>query len=328
MRSIGRTLIRLWQNYWKAFFVIGSLIVVGVAIWVVIFSVPPSDFPDRKIVEIKQGMYLSQVADILESKHIIKSTFIFKVSVVLMSGYREVQAGDYLFDHPESVLKIAYRTVNGIQGLSKIKVTLVEGLTVKAMGSIIKKNITGFDMEKFLLLAKPLEGYLFPDTYFFYENASPEQVIEMMTENHNQKMKTALLDIQALGKPVKDVVIMASIVEKEATSSVDRRIIAGILWKRIASGMALQVDPPFYYILGKDSAHLTMDDLKMNSPYNLYRNKGLPPTPISNPGIGAIIDTARPTSTKYWFYLSDKKGNMHYAATYEGHLANKRKYID
>ena len=121
---------------------------------------------------------------------------------------------------------------------------------------------------------------------------------------------------------------MASIVEREATSSIDRRMIAGILWKRIATNMPLQVDPPFYYILGKDSASLTLSDLAVDSPYNLYKHTGLPPTPIDNPGLDSIVDTINPTASNYLFYLSDKNGRMHYAATLDGHTANANKYIE
>ena len=125
-----------------------------------------------------------------------------------------------------------------------------------------------------------------------------------------------------------DIVTMASIVEKEATSTVDRQIIAGILWKRLADSYPLQVDAPFYYLLGKDSAHLTVVDLALDSSYNLYTHKGLTPTPIDNPGLDALSASINPTTTKYWYYLSDKKGNMHYAITYDEHLLNKEKYVN
>ena len=119
---------------------------------------------------------------------------------------------------------------------------------------------------------------------------------------------------------------MASIVEKEATSTNDRRIIAGILWKRISEDYPLQVDPPFFYTLGKDSSELTLSDLASDSPYNLYTHKGLPPTPIDNPGLDAISATVSPIATNYMFYLSGQEGNMHYAKTLAEHLINKEKY--
>jgi UPF0755 protein len=272
-------------------------------------------------------MYMSQAADLLESHHIIRSALLFKVYVVLMSGHRQIIAGEYLFDQPQSALRVAYRTTSGIQGLPKIRITVYEGMTAKNIADLIKKNIAGFDRETFLTMAKPYEGYLFPDTYFLYENADPKDVVAMLRETFMEKIKPVLLEVQAFGKPVEDVITMASLVEREANSSADRRIIAGILWKRIQARMPLQLDAPFYYILNKESAELTRADLAMDSPFNLYKHVGLPPTPISNPGLSAIIDTINPTATDYWYYLSDSKGVMHYAATHDGHVANKAKYL-
>ena len=148
-----------------------------------------------------------------------------------------------------------------------------------------------------------------------------------MHANFDAHLGNATSTLAAFNKPTGDIITMASIVEKEASSSFDRQIIAGILWKRLQDKMPLQVDPPFYYILGKASGQLTLDDLATTSPYNLYKNLGLTPTPIDNPGMDAILDTMTPTTTKYWYYLSDKTGKMHYATTFDGHLANKVQFL-
>ncbi len=309
--------------------VIYSLVLAGFlfVIIVVVFSIPSRDFPAKKIVTIKSGQYLSQVVDNLAKEDIIKSAFLTKVYVVLMSGQKQIIAGDYLFDKPQSALRIAYRIANGVQGLPKFKVTILEGMTVKQIGSAVKKAIPGFDESTFLVLAQPYEGYLFPDSYFFYENVSPQFVVDQLRDTFKQKIKTQLLAIQALGKSLEDVIIMASIVEKEASTMEDRKVIAGILWRRLEIGMPLQVDPPFYYTIGKGSLSLTTADLRTDSPYNTYTNKGLIPTPIGNPGLDAIAATVNPTKTNYLFYLSDKKGKTYYAVDHDGHIANKNKYI-
>ncbi len=271
---------------------------------------------------------MSQAAEILASDGIIRSTLLLKFYVVLLSGHRQVQAGDYLFDTPQSALRVASRLVYGIQGLPKIRVTFFEGMTSDDMAATLKKNIPKFDSTTFLALAKPLEGSLFPDTYYFYQNTKPQEVVDQLHSTFNAKTKPLLLDIQAFGKSPSDIIAMASIVEREATSSVDRRMIAGILWRRISMKMPLQVDPPFFYILGKDSASLTLKDLAIDSPYNLYKHTGLPPTPIDNPGLNAIVDTINPTPSDYLFYLSGKDGRMHYAVNLAGHTANANKYIE
>lgn len=310
----------------KVILTLVGIIILACAIFVSL-SIAPRDFPVRKIVSVKSGQYLSTIATNLEKEKIIKSQFLLKIFVVFFSGHRQALAGDYLFDKPQSVIRIAYRLVNGEQGLTKYKVTIMEGMTVKQIANAINKSIPAFDSETFLVLAKPYEGFLFPDSYFFYESVSPDSVVEQLRGTFQQKIKTQLLSMQAFNKPLEDVIIMASIVEKEANKMEDRKIIAGILWKRIEIGMPLQVDAPFYYTLGKDSASLTKSDLTTDTPYNTYTNRGLPPTAIGNPGLGAIEATVHPTKTNYLFYLSDSKGITHYAVDHDGHVENKNKYL-
>jgi UPF0755 protein len=308
---------------------IGAATVIVLAMLLLVYmSLAPSSFPIRQIVTIKQGTYLSQAADMLAADNIVKSPFLFKIFVMLLSGHRQMQAGQYLFDQPQSALRVAYRAVYGIQGLPKIKVTIFEGMTTKDIGASLKKSIPGFDAKTFLTLAGPLEGQLFPDTYYFYENVAPQDVIDLLHSTFIDKTKPLILQIQAFGKSPEEIITMASLVEKEATSSADRRIIAGVLWRRIAENMPLQVDPPFYYLFGKDSAQLTVTDLAVDSPYNLYKHTGLPPTPIDNPGLDAIEDTINPTKSDYLFFLSGRDGQMHYASTLAGHIANRTKYLE
>lgn len=305
-----------------------SILICCFVLSVIYFSIAPPDFQSGQVVHIKKGMYMSQAADLLASDNIVKSAFFLKIYVMMLSGHRQVQAGEYLFDSPQSALGVAYRLVYGIQGLPQAKVTLQEGMTSADMAAAIKKAIPQFDAQTFIALAKPLEGQLFPDTYFLYPDSTPQDVIDLLHANFTEKTKPLLLAIQAFGKPASEVITMASIVEKEATSTADRRIIAGILWKRLAIGMPLQVDPPFYYLLHKDSSQLTMSDLAIDSPYNLYKHTGLPPTPIDNPGLNAIEATIDPVQTGYLYYLSGRDGQMHYASTLAAHLANKTKYLD
>ena len=120
---------------------------------------------------------------------------------------------------------------------------------------------------------------------------------------------------------------MASLLEEEAATLEDRQIIAGILWRRMAAGMPLQVDAVFPYIIGKNSFELTTNDLKTDSPYNTYTNRGLPPGPITNPGLDSILAAVTPQKTSYVYYLSDHDGNFHYSTTYEQHLQAKAKYL-
>ncbi len=309
--------------------ILAGLAVVAAIFGVVGASISPLNFPGQTVVNIAPGTTLSQTADLLESKGLIKSTWMYKIYAVLIDGgTRGVKSGQYLFDSPQSVLRIAYRTTHGLEGFPLVKVTIPEGSSSVDIAKLIKKSIPGFDSDTFITIAKKDEGYLFPDTYFWPTNVTPNKVVTDMQTIFQNKLATINDVIGHFDQPLSQVIKMASIVEKEATSSTDRRIVAGILWHRLTSGMALQVDPPFAYFLNKPLDQLTLDDLKTASPYNLYLHTGLPPTPIDNPGLDAILDTVQPTNTPYWFYLSGKDGVMHYATTLEGHNANKAKYLN
>ncbi len=185
-----------------------------------------------------------------------------------------------------------------------------------------------FNSAEFLSLASTSEGYLFPDTYFFAPNVTPSNVIATMKANFDQKIESIYPLIAKSGRSPRNIVIMASILEKEALTDNDRRIIAGILWKRIDAGQPLEIDSPFAYALGKTSSKLTLNDLQYNTPYNTYRNKGLPPTPINNPGLEALTAAATASTTPYWYYLNDSQGVIHYATTYQQHLNNRALYLN
>ena len=169
---------------------------------------------------------------------------------------------------------------------------------------------------------------MFPDTYFFRPGESTEAILSVFDNTFHNKINKIQKEITASGHTLAELLTMASILEKEASKTKDRREIAGVLWQRIKTGMPLQVDAVFPYILGKNTFQLNLDDLKTDSPYNTYKYKGLPPGPINNPGIDSILAAATPIKSKYVYFLSDKSGNFHYAVTYAQHLANKKKYLD
>ncbi len=211
--------------------------------------------------------------------------------------------------------------------LEEATITIPEGLTVVQMGDLFaKENI--FSKNTFVKSASKYEGYLFPDTYRFYKNATPQGVIDKMRSNFDKKVNSQILnEIEQSQKTLNEIVIMASLLEEEAHDNEDRKIIAGILWKRINLGMLLQVDAALNYVIGKTSAELTANDLAIDSLFNTYKYRGLPPAPISNPGIDTIIAALRPKKTDYLYYLSDKGGKIHYARTFEEHKNNKFKYL-
>jgi UPF0755 protein len=303
------------------FFILAVLAMFVTAIW------PPSDFQTGTTFYIEDNSSLGQITDNLYNEHLIKSEVLFKSLVIIFSGQRGIKAGDYLFNSRESVIQIAWRLVRGQEGFTPIKATIPEGFDVRQISIVLGKNIPTFSTSTFMAEALPFEGYLFPDTYFFNKNTSPDNAIKVMRSLFNQKISSVQDQILAFGRATSSVVVMASILEREATSSADRRIIAGILWKRLDDKMPLQVDSTLVYALNKQGSKLTSADLATTSPYNTYKNLGLPPTPIGNPGLSAIEDAINPTATDYWYYISDSKGNIHYAKTYDEQIANEAKYL-
>jgi UPF0755 protein len=293
-------------------------------------SQPPRAFPSNVSVTIEQGMTLSGAADMLAENRLIRSAFLFKAYAVLTGkGTTGLKSGQYLFLDPAPSYEIASRLMNGIGGFPIAKVTIPEGVDTSDISAIIARQIPGFATSTFMAVARPNEGYLFPETYFWPANIQPAQVISIMRQQFKEEVSTTSVAeaLASSSRSLDDIVKMAAILEREASSTEDRRIIAGILWKRLDAGIPLQVDAPFEYFLHKPSTQLTLADLAVKSPYNLYINKGLGPTPIANPGLDAILDAANPTATKYWYYLSDKHGVLHYAATLEAHAANKNRYL-
>ncbi|MDD5067978.1 MAG: endolytic transglycosylase MltG [Candidatus Pacebacteria bacterium] len=306
------------------------LIIAGCVLLVAFYflSLPPSGFPSNKIVMIESGSSLKEVGSFLKEKGIIRSSFLFDNFVILLNHEKAVISGEYVFTKPLSVFSIAKRVSAGDFGFPLKRVTIPEGLNTLQIANLMPAEYFHFSKNEFLKLTTKDEGYLFPDTYFFPINITTENIIKTLSENFEKKTGVLKADVLISGRTFKDAITMASILEEEALTSEDRKMVAGVLWKRLKLGMRLQVDAPLSYVTDKTTFELTLKDLKFDSPYNTYLHTGLPPGPISNPGLDAIDAAIHPTTSKYLFYLSGRDGVMHYAATYAEHLANKKKYLD
>lgn len=321
----------LVDDFFKNRKIVVSLVIGLLLIFLYTFfwSVPRT-FPAGSIYDLKSGQTMSIVSDNFLKLNIIRSEFWFKSFVYIFSfGKSSVIEGEYALNKRENVITLAWRVSHGELNIVPTKITIPEGLNSYEIADIFVKNFPSFDRKIFLDLVQKwgFEGYLFPDTYFIMPGTSEFQIVKFMNDNFNEKLKEISTDIRKFGKNESDIIKMASIIEEEARTIETREIIAGILWKRISIKMPLQVDSSFRYINGKTTATLTTDDLKIDSPYNSYTNRGLPPTPISNPGLEAIKDVINPIKTPYLYFLSDKDGNMHYSTTFDEHVANKLKYI-
>ena len=293
------------------------------------FIIPPANFPLNSVYVIEENETLSEITLKSKKQNLIKSTLFFKIISILFSGNKGIISGDYVLNERENVFKIAKRFSGGDYRLSAVKITVPEGSSIFEIAEILSKknDLKKFNSQEFIKLAKDKEGYLYPDTYFFLPNAKMEHIIKTMENNFMKKISSIETEIKTFGKTFREILVMASIIEKEVSKTEDRKIVAGILWKRISIGMPLQVDAVFPYITQKKGGIITREDLKIDSSYNTYLNKGLPPGPISNPSLDAIVSTINPTETKYLFYISDKKGITRFAKTLEEHNINIDKYL-
>ncbi len=296
------------------------------------------------IFEVKKGEGNAVIAENLEGKKIIANKFYFYYYVRTNNLLNKIMPGTYMLSGNLSIPEIVHVITN--PEAQALKITFPEGLTAKDMAEILQKN--GFDSTAFLqlvenipdsfrkryaFLASPavssLEGYLFPDTYFFKKDLTTEAVAKKMLDNFENKIdETLLAELKKQNKKLSDIIILASIVEKEVPMATDMKIVAGIFENRLEAGMPLQSDATLSYILSDTIDSHTVEQTKIVSPYNTYTNKGLTPGPIANPGMQAISAVAYPQKTDYTFFLTAGTGaekKTYYAKTYEEHLANKRK---
>jgi UPF0755 protein len=297
---------------------------IALVVFLLFFHTPRAFVPDT-LVSIPSGTPFSEAGETLKRSHIVTSVFLLRIAMAVGGGAENMRAGDYLFARAEGAFPVARRLLRGDYDLATVRVLLPEGSSSKDMGEILAARLPRIDAEMFAREARGHEGYLFPDTYFLLPTATSGDVIAVLRSTFDEKTRDLIASTS--DRSLADIIIMASLLEEEARTPDDKRIVAGILWKRLREGKRLQVDAPFAYLLGKASHELTVDDLGIDSPYNTYRYGGLPPAPITNPGLESIEAAVEPVETPYWFYLSDEEGVIHYATTFEEHVENKRRYL-
>ena len=281
------------------------IIVIFLTFFYFLFLSAPGDFPPRTVIKIEPGMSLRSASFLLKKEHLIRSRVVFESLVIILGGEKHMVSADYLLNSKLSVFEIARRIMWGEHHMAPVSITIPEGFDINQIADTALKQLADFNKTKFLLKAKDLEGYLFPDTYFFLTNANENDVLQSMRDNFEKKITPLRPEIISSGKQEKDIIIMASLIEREAKGDNDRAVISGILWKRLSIGMPLQVD----------AAPVT------------YKTKGLPKSPIGNPGLEAIRAAIHPQSSAYFYYLHDKNGDIHYAKTFAEHVKNKLKYL-
>ncbi|MBU0898176.1 endolytic transglycosylase MltG [Patescibacteria group bacterium] len=300
---------------------------------------------------ITKGEGVKQISKNLDQANLIRSNVFFDFYVWLKGSQTNFKAGEYVLRQNMN-LKEIISELTGNKALSKEKIIkIIEGWDINDINNYLNKNSFFVD-NNFNSLAKTkiskgqfktpkpdflnkapesadLEGFLFPDTYRLFQDATTEDLIIKMLNNFDKKLTTQMRqDIVQQNKTIYQIVTMASIIEREVRTVDDMQTVSGLFWNRIKNGQALQSCATLAYILGEKKTQYSLEDTKVDSLYNTYQNQGLPPGPIANPGLNAIKAAIYPKYTDYNYFLSrPDTGETIFSKSYEEHNRNKAKYL-
>ena len=294
----------------------------------------PVDSADKTpvIFVIKPGSSVNLISRDLESQKLIRNRLAFYIQIKLTGTEKRIQYGDFRLNRQMSGSEIAKELTHGTLD---VWVTIIEGMRVEEVATVLSKQLD-LPESVFVSMAQNKEGYLFPDTYLIPKGSSAQQVLAILENNFQTKVTESIKkDLTKTGLTFNSAIILASMLEREAQTLNDKQIITGILLNRLEIDMALQIDATVQYALGYSNQEhtwwkkdLSLQDLKIDSPYNTYLQTGLPPGPIASPGLESILAVGSYKENDYLFYLTDKEGQMHYAKTLEGHNKNISLYLN
>lgn len=347
------------RSMWRLFsLILALLIVVGFTLTAYFFtkvneSASSESSPANFV--IAKGSTTRSIAQALASQKIISSEWSFIFYVKFKSAGNKIQAGNYVLDRHMSIAEIVDVLTAGKVVQSDRRVTVIEGWTNKQIGFDLESRnivtVSQFDSAlssgnysfKYDAVAKQFnyQGFLFPDTYVISKTADATKLVQKMLTNFQGKISGQLeTDLQTKKLDIKNVIILASIIEKEVGRNKEtltsddltamqreRELVASVFYNRLAIGMPLESDATVNYITGKSDRSVSIADTKIKSPYNTYQTKGLPPTPISNPGLGSIRAAINPAASDYLYFLNKPDGEAVFAKTLAEHNANRLRYL-
>jgi len=295
-----------------------------------VLPVDKNDTSERTIV-VRKGDTANTIANTLYLQKLIRNRVVFFFVIKQLGIEKQIQAGDFNLSPSMSAFEVATALT---KGSIDVWITIPEGLRKEEIAEILAKDLPEFSTADFL--SKAEEGFLFPDTYLIPKGANADTAISILTNTFDTKYTNEMEAIaRNLNLSTKELVILASLVEREARLAEDRQPMASVLLRRLEEPMRLQIDASVQYSLGYSKEEktwwkkgLTVEDLKNDSAYNTYVRDGLPLGPICNPGIAAIeaVLTADP-NTPYLYYVNDTAGKLHFGRTLEEHEANIKKYV-
>lgn len=295
---------------------------------------------------ISPGQGVNEISNSLYQAGLIKNKFIFETWVWLEKSEDKMQAGFYQIPENVSVRELINIFVRGPQN-TQTSITIVEGWSRQWPQFQKAIENVGLDYAKFIKLSDrktdwdksysfladapasaSLEGYLFPNTHFVDQSTTEEDLLNKLLSDFDKKLSPDLREeIKKQNKTIFEVVTLASIIEREVPEHEDRKMIADIFLKRLENNIGLQSDATVNFITGKGMVQPTYEDTRIDSPYNTYKYRGLPPGPISNPGLASIEAVIYPVPNPFYYFLTTPEGQVIYSKTYDEHLANKNKYL-
>lgn len=320
-------------------------------------TLAPVTLKARKVeIEIPEGAGIRQIAGLLKKNGLVRSEWLFIVWVEMSGKAGMLQYGRYQFEKGATIPEITSRLQSGERFANEVTITIPEGWNLQDIAGyfetqeIVSKDaffgvvgsprefreansLPGRMVDRFLFLGdRPaganLEGYLFPDTYRIFRSTSAEEIVVKMLENFDKKITPELRgEIMRQKKTLYEILTIASLIEKEVVSDEDRALVSGILWKRLGLGIGLQVDATVSYVTGKRSVKVSLEELAIDSLYNTYKYRGLPPGPIANPGLSAVRAAIFPKPSSYLYYLSAPDGRTIFSKTLEEHNGAKTKFL-
>lgn len=315
-------------------------ILSGSAFYVLRFLEPVHPYPPfSKELVIERGVSTAQIASLLEEERIIHSALFFNLFVRLTGEDPYLQAGTYHFRSDMPLVEIVQVLSTG-RVITDV-ITVPEGFTLQEVGLLLKEelglcleeypSILDEVLEKYPTISNayrvtphfhPLEGYLFPDTYTYGRGLSPRTLITTMVERFFFKVNRYTMADRAeeLGFTLHEIVTIASMIEKEARWEEERYLISGVIHNRLQRNMLLQVDATILYVLPERKEVVLYRDLEVVSAYNSYQYQGLPPGPISSPGLSSLQAALYPQSSDYYYYVARRDGYHIFSRTYQEHL--------
>ncbi|RDY24824.1 endolytic transglycosylase MltG [Romboutsia maritimum] len=325
---------------------LASIVLVALMVFFFITQIGPYNKNNKKdiVVDIPSGSTVSKISDILYKNKLVKNKILFKLQIKVSNKAENIKAGKYLLNQTYSNDDIINLLSSGKTYNDGIKVTFPEGSTSNEIISIlVNKNLGDKDKfkeliknpsefyEKYEFLKeddiKSLEGFLYPNTYYFDEDDKEKEILSEMLGQFKKVYSDKFVKKQKeLKLTIQQIVNLASIIEKEAVLDKDRPIIASVFYNRLETGMPLQSDATIQYAFEERKKIVMYSDLEIESPYNSYKNKGLPPTPIANPGVKSIQAALYPEDTEYLYFVAKIDGGNNYSKDYQQHLKNVEQY--